>query len=151
MAKQRIKIVVAFGVVVGALVWLLASGFDQNMTYYTEISELKAMSGSALTQGLRVRGDLISGSLVTSTTSLEKKFKITDGQQVLEVHYDGLLPDTFREGAEVLVEGKYMPEGYFKAETVMAKCPSKYETTDDYGPGGETTAAPSESNQSGTY
>ncbi len=132
MDKNRLKIIAAFGTVVVVLVWLLTSGFNENMNYFTEINELKSKSASELQMGLRVRGLLVSGSLVVSDTSLEKTFRISDGTEELQVHYDGLLPDTFKEGAEVLVEGRYLPEGYFEAKTVMAKCPSKYEASDGY-------------------
>ena len=47
----------------------------------------------------------------------------------LPVSYVGTdpLPDTFKDGAQCLVEGKVQPDGRFVAETVQAKCASKYE------------------------
>jgi len=48
---------------------------------------------------------------------------------VLEASYTGLLPDTFKDEAEVVLKGKFGPTGQFHVEKdgVMAKCPSKYE------------------------
>jgi len=64
-------------------------------------------------------------------------FHVADqaGGQVLAVRYQGLdVPDLFKDGAEVVIEGHYA-SGTFLAERVMAKCPSKYETK----PPGEST------------
>ena len=49
----------------------------------------------------------------------------------LSVSYIGNdpLPDTFKDGAQALVEGRLMPEGGFVAEQVQAKCASKYEAS----------------------
>jgi len=48
------------------------------------------------------------------------------------------LPDTFKDGAQALVEGHLAPDGHFVAEQVQAKCASKYEATP-----GATSAPPS--------
>ncbi|MFQ5865296.1 MAG: cytochrome c maturation protein CcmE [bacterium] len=132
MSNRKVKIVVAFGVVIGILIWLLFSGFDETMQYYRTIEEVKSMGYDNSAKGLRVTGNLVDGSLVTNPDNLKVRFRIVENGHELEVHYDGILPDTFKEGSEVLVEGKYVPDGYFDANTVMAKCPSKYESADSY-------------------
>ena len=50
-----------------------------------------------------------------------------DTGKTLLVVYRGQVPDTFKAGAEVIVEGGMSPEGRFKAKTLMTKCPSKYQ------------------------
>ena len=57
-------------------------------------------------------------------------FRLEDkdnASQTIEVNYSGAVPDTFKAGAEVIVEGGMGPEGRFKAKTLMTKCPSKYQ------------------------
>jgi len=132
MINKKLKIALAFTIVTGILIWLLVSGFNENMQYYRTIEEVKSAGAPAYTQGLRVKGNLVSGSLVTNPNNLAVSFRIIESGHEMDVRYHGLLPDTFKEGSEVLVEGKYIPEGYFDAKTVMAKCPSKYESADDY-------------------
>ncbi len=132
MGSKKIKIAIAFTIVIGVLVWLLFSGFNDTMQYYRTIEEVKSMGNEVYTQGLRVKGKLVDGSLVTNPDNLKVSFRIIENGQEMEVHYEGILPDTFKEGAEVLVEGKYTPDGYFVANTVMAKCPSKYESAEGY-------------------
>jgi len=43
------------------------------------------------------------------------------------VHYQGVLPDMFAEGRDVIVEGRYDAGGALAAKTLMTSCPSKYE------------------------
>lgn len=130
---NRTKIALAFSAVSLVLIWLLVGGFDaEEMQYYISIKELQAHQTNYYNQGLRVKGKLVAGSHVPSTTSLERTFKISEEGYELNVHYNGLPPDTFKDGADVVVEGKYLPEGYFVAQTLMAKCPSKYESTEGY-------------------
>ena len=132
MAKKKIKIAFAFTIVSGLLIWLTLSGFEGNMQYYIGVKEVQAMGESAFGQGLRVKGFLVPGTLQTSQSSLEVNFVIEEEGNEMTVHFAKELPDTFKDGAEVLVEGKYHPEGYFDAQMLMAKCPSKYETGKEY-------------------
>ena len=133
MAAKKIKVAFAFTTIVGLLVWLTISGFNENMRYYVDIKDVIAMDEIALQSGLRVKGKLVPGSVEKKPNSLEVNFLIAQGEDQIKVRYAKELPDTFKDGSEVLVEGKYLPEGYFAAQTLMAKCPSKYETAADYG------------------
>ncbi len=57
-------------------------------------------------------------------------FVVTDGTASLPVNYHGIIPDTFVDGADVVVEGRLGEDGTFVAHTMLAKCPSKYEAAD---------------------
>lgn len=130
MAMKKVRIALAFTIIAGLLVWLTISASNENLQYYVDIKDLKAMGVAAHDTGIRVKGKL--EKLPPPTNSLDYKFIIAQDGHELEVHYNNELPDTFKLGSEVLVEGEYHPEGYFTATMLMAKCPSKYETTDEY-------------------
>lgn len=130
--STKLGVIFSFTIVSVLLMWLTLDGFNDNMQYYMSIHDLNAMGQRANGKGLRVKGDLVSGSLVQSEKSLEVSFRITENGEELEVRYDKELPDTFKDGSQVLVEGKMHPEGYFKARVLMAKCASKYESHDNY-------------------
>lgn len=132
MAIRKLRIGLSFGIVSVLLVWLTLSGFNENMQYYASVSEVKAMGKEVLNKGLRVKGYVVPGSIVRHPNSLEMTFVIEEDGERMEVHYARELPDTFKDGSEVLVEGTYAPAGYFEAETIMAKCPSKYESNHEY-------------------
>ena len=51
-----------------------------------------------------------------------------EADKTLRVQFKGALPDTFKEDVEVIVEGRFTPDGQvFVAKTLVTKCPSKYE------------------------
>lgn len=132
MPSQKIKIALSFTIVAVLLIWVVVTGFNEKMQYYASIEQVKSMGEEAYSKGLRVKGRLVPGSVVKANNSLDVDFIMEENGHEMKVHYDKELPDTFVDGAEVLVEGKFTPQGYFDATMLMAKCPSKYETTDEY-------------------
>ena len=60
---------------------------------------------------------------------------------MLAVNYHGIIPDTFVDGADVVVEGALSTDGTFDAHTLLAKCPSKYESADEYPDAGATAGS----------
>jgi cytochrome c-type biogenesis protein CcmE len=107
---------------VGYLVFTAARG---SAAYYVTISELLETGSSA--RRVRVTGNVIGESIVWEARDQRLQFEITDQHGTLPVSYHGSRPDMFRDGAEVVVEGKLGPDGAFEASTMLLKCPSKYE------------------------
>jgi cytochrome c-type biogenesis protein CcmE len=107
--------------VVGYLIYSAARG---SAAYYMTIGEL-AEAGSS-PRNVRVTGNIVGESIVWEAREQRLQFEITDGSDLLSVSYHGARPDMFRDGAEVVVEGKLAPDGAFEAQTMLLKCPSKY-------------------------
>lgn len=122
-------------VIAGTLVWLAVGGVRQSGTYYKTVGELREMGNGALGKRLRVGGDVVDGSIVR--TGREVTFSLNQDKLRLKVIYDGTdpLPDTFRAGAQALVDGKMDRDGVFRASKIQAKCASKYEAKPGQGPG----------------
>lgn len=122
-------------VIVGTLVWLAAGGISESKTYYKTIGELNQMGGGALGKRLRVGGDVEAGSIVRS--GREVTFMLQQEKLRLKVVYDGNepLPDTFRDRAQALADGKMGSDGVFRASKIQAKCASKYEAKPGQKPG----------------
>jgi len=114
-------------VIVGTLVWLAAGGISESKTYYKTIQELRQMGNTARDKRLRVAGDVEAGSIVR--LGREVAFTLQQDKLRLKVVYDGTepLPDTFRDGAQALADGKMGGDGVFRASKIQAKCASKYE------------------------
>ena len=119
-----------------ALSYLVYAGTRDNLVYYYEVGEVQAAAAS--TDGrIRVSGDVVEGSIVKDEKAREIRFAIraakANGEPVdasaqsIPVVYAGTVPDIFREGIQVVVEGKMGSDGTFEAETLLAKCPSKYQ------------------------
>ncbi len=96
------------------------------LVYYYTVSEFERM-GPQRDSSFRVNGKVATGSIVRQPTGLDVSFAMTDGQATLPVRYHGIIPDTFVDGADVVVEGGLRQDGTFEASNLLAKCPSKYE------------------------
>ena len=125
------RLAVAAALVAGAVAWLVFAATRENLTYYYEIDELKA--ATAKTDGkLRLSGDVVAGSIVREDASRGIRFAIRGtgtpaGSPEIPVVYQGTVPDIFRPDIQVVVEGRMDESGTFQAETLLAKCPSKYQ------------------------
>jgi cytochrome c-type biogenesis protein CcmE len=97
--------------------------------YYLTVSEFLAR-GDQETRGYRVNGKVLSGTIERLPTGQDVHFRMHDGAQSLDVTFHGIIPDTFVDDAEVVVEGRRQSDGVFVAHTLLAKCPSKYESAD---------------------
>ena len=125
--KTYTKFAVLIVAVIGTLVWLAMGGINESKTYYKEIAELETMGTKAMDRRLKVGGDVEPGSIVRE--GREVRFILTQQDRKLRVIYTGTdpLPDTFRDRAQALADGKMGPDGVFRAEKIQAKCASKYE------------------------
>ena len=115
-------------IVIGTLVWMATAGMNETKTYYKTISELAQMKDTAYGKRLRVGGDVAAGSI--QRVGSEVRFTLMqDGNTNLKVAYTGSdpLPDTFKDGAQALADGKLDKDGVFRASKIQAKCASKYE------------------------
>ncbi len=129
---KGVQIALATLAAFGALVWLIASGTagEGTFRYYQSVSDyLVRPSSDGAAKHLRVHGFVVAGSIAKDLTAGHVDFAISDDEpgRVLRVRLLGIdVPDLFRDGAEVVVEGRFEDQT-FLAERVMAKCPSKYE------------------------
>jgi cytochrome c-type biogenesis protein CcmE len=126
--KKYGKFAALIVVVIGTLIWLATAGMSENKTYYKTITELSQMGDRAYDQRIRVGGDVAAGSI--QRVGSEVQFTLTqDNNSKLKVAYTGTdpLPDTFKDGAQALADGKLGKDGVFRAQKIQAKCASKYE------------------------
>lgn len=123
------KFAVLVVAIVGTLLWLAAGGISESKTYYKTIGEISQMGPQAYGQRVRVTGDVVPGSI--RRNGKEVTFSIVEkGKDLkLNVVYTGSepLPDTFRDDAQAMADGKLEASGVFHASSIAAKCPSKYE------------------------
>ena len=113
-----------FAGAVGGLCW---AGFSEGGAYFLNVGEAKAEDWAKLGKA-RLFGLVSAENMVKEAASLS--FHLLDkdeaGQSIL-VQYRGILPDNFKAGAEVIVEGSMNALGQFVAKSLMTKCPSKYQ------------------------
>ena len=126
--KRRLPISFVLGglAILGAVIYLVIANTQANAVYYMTVSELKSCAICA-TQSVRVAG-VVENSVVNDDAHQQMRFTIADGSQTLQVVYSGIVPDIFRPGITVVVEGLYTGHGPFQAQTLLAKCPSKFQS-----------------------
>ena len=86
------------------------------------------VSGKApIGQRLRAGGMVMEGSVVRGAQDLGVTFVLTDHQGAdFSVRYTGILPDLFREGQGIVVEGSLDAAGVFQASRVLTKHDENY-------------------------
>lgn len=124
--KIYLKFGVLMALIAGSLVWLAVGGVKDTKTYYKTIPELERMGKIAQGERLRVAGDVAPGSIAKTASGVS--FVLHQGADTLNVVYSGTdpLPDTFRDKAQALADGRLGPDGVFRASKIQAKCASKY-------------------------
>jgi cytochrome c-type biogenesis protein CcmE len=134
--KQR-KFLIGGSIVASLVVYLMITGMRDSMMYYHTPSELIAKVGadpSYRELGLKVGGRVAPGTVAFDQRSLDLRFDvfdIADGTTSFPVHFQGPLPDTFEEGRDVVIEGRFSADGVFEATTVLTKCGSRYEAAEE--------------------
>jgi cytochrome c-type biogenesis protein CcmE len=125
---MRVKITVALIIVAGAVaLFLLSSAGTAKPVYYYSPSQF--LADPVVQSGrLRLKGVIEPGSVRMSEDRLNLWFAVTDGEKKVPVHYRGAIPDAFKEGLEVVVDGRMGSSGTFEGRELIVKCPSKYES-----------------------
>jgi cytochrome c-type biogenesis protein CcmE len=114
--------------VVAAVGYLVLTGVKQTGMQYMTVTELARLDRAPKSDGFRLDGTVAPGSVVYDQRAPKLEFKMTDGKEKIAVVYDGLKPDAFADGREVVVEGSYHHDDRaLHASKLVTKCPSKYE------------------------
>jgi len=109
-----------------AIGYLGYMGFTSSATYYYTVSELIVQGSSIYGENVQVNGQVAPGSVEQEPGGLILRFSLVDGEETLPVVYQGVVPDAFKVGNEVVAEGYLDTAGIFQANTILTKCPSKY-------------------------
>ncbi len=127
MSRKKLKFVAGSAVILGAVMALAITSFDETKAYYQTVPELKAMGARAEGRRVRVAGNVVPGTIVRREEGVVT-FDIDYEGEGLAVRYVGKapLPDTLVDRAQAVAEGTLQPDGSFEATLVQAKCASKY-------------------------
>ncbi len=103
---------------------------SSGLVYYVTVPEFLSRGGGPTASNVRVNGKVVAGSIERLPTGQDVSFTMSGDGAELRVAYHGIIPDTFVDGADVVVEGALRDDGVFEASTLLAKCPSKYEAAE---------------------
>ncbi len=123
----KTALIVSLLVVVGALGFLIYTGLTGNMVYYYHVDEFLPKATALNGEVIKINGKVKAGSILKQ--NMDYRFVIHGAPvNTVNVDYHGVVPDTFKDGSDVVVEGIYHPDTKrFHATTLLAKCPTKYE------------------------
>ena len=99
--------------------------FQENLLYFYTPSQVVA-GDAPTTRTFRIGGIVVENSVERNPESLVVSFVLTDTLHEIEVSYDDILPDLFKEGQGIVANGKLLSDGSFKASEVLAKHDENY-------------------------
>jgi cytochrome c-type biogenesis protein CcmE len=128
MKRKQLKFVVGSAVIILTLAYLAYSGYQDSKSYFQTVPEVFAMKEAAYGVTMQVSGDVVAGTKERNKDG-QVEFVIGQEPQTLRVRYVGKapLPDTLIDRATAVAGGKLGRDGVFVADSITAKCASKYE------------------------
>ena len=133
---HRTRFIILGAVLVLAVGYMVFAAFPGNVLYFLTVSELLRADEYQDGQRVRVAGALVGGSFHRQERSIHSSFQLTDKEggatERLTASYVGVMPDLFfNPHSEIILEGRYGPDHVFEAESILVKCPSKYQALEE--------------------
>jgi len=120
---SRVPLVLLGVAVFAALFAVGYTMFTRSVVYYHTPTEVLEMTG----EHVRVSGEVVDGTIAIDAAAGTVAFELSDGTSTVPVLYEGPAPDTLKDEGEAVVEGSLGSDRVFHADTLFAKCPSKFE------------------------
>ncbi|MGQ0600157.1 MAG: cytochrome c maturation protein CcmE [Anaerolineales bacterium] len=149
---NRMKFLIGGGVIIAAIVFLIATTMTSTLQYFLTIEELQAQGAGVVGKNLRVSGAVLGDTITYDPQTLEITFEMANVPgdlaevekagglaEVLHqavqntsaarvtVKYIGPKPDLLRHEAQAIVTGKLGEDGVFYADELQLKCPTRYD------------------------
>jgi cytochrome c-type biogenesis protein CcmE len=124
MKTRHKRLAIAAGVVlvIAAAAALILNAFQSNLVFFFSPSQIVSKE-APVGRTFRLGGMVVEGSV--KRTGVAVDFQVTDTAQTVPVHFEGILPDLFKEGKGVVAQGK-LQDGVFLAKEVLAKHDENY-------------------------
>ena len=127
MASKRVRALVSVVIVGGALSLLLFTTMSEGASLYKHVDEVMASPQQYYGRNMNLHG-FVEGAVFKRPNTLDYRFSVKSGDKIVLATYTGVVPDTLKEGTEVVLKGQ-LHDGGFQVEPngIMAKCPSRYD------------------------
>ena len=120
---RRLRYLVAGGICLAAVAYLLFVGLSRNIVYFRTVSEAVSQRAHEGDARLRMAGAVVPGSVERRDEGVA--FKVTEGGVVASVFHRGDPPELFKDGAPVVCEGRWQGTT-FESDRIMIKHGSDY-------------------------
>jgi cytochrome c-type biogenesis protein CcmE len=124
MKTRHKRLAIAAGVVlvIAAAATLILQAFQSNLVFFFSPTQISTQE-APVNRTFRLGGLVVAGSVKRSGVAVD--FQVTDTAKTVPVHFEGILPDLFKEGKGVVAQGK-LQDGVFVAKEVLAKHDENY-------------------------
>ena len=135
--SNRTRLVILLLVIGLALGYMVYAAFPGNALFFMTVSEFMSKDEAQDGRIVRGAGKLVDGSFLREGNSTLTRFQLIDKDDIspsvhLSATYDGVLPDLFfNPHSEIILQGSYNPDLVFHADTILVKCPSKYQSLEE--------------------
>jgi cytochrome c-type biogenesis protein CcmE len=127
--RINLKFVIGGLVLIAIVIALMVQATVSTGAYYMTVDEIRNAGPTLVGQRVRVNGAVVPDSEDWNAQEITLRFAISDEKSnaQLPIVFFGPRPDNFQRAASAIVEGELLADGTFKAETLLLKCPSRYE------------------------
>jgi cytochrome c-type biogenesis protein CcmE len=127
--SARWRLVVCIAIVVAALGWIAARGLTGSFVYYLTPTDIRVHHQAQVDQRVRLGGYVVPGTVHRQAGTLS--FVVTDGDTRMAVRSTGPVPQMFRAGQGVVLEGALAKDGRFHSDTLLVKHDGTYRAPTD--------------------
>lgn len=125
MRQRKLALLLFILSLLGTAIGLVMFALRQNISLFYNPTQV-AQHEAPINERIRVGGMVVKGSVKRSARDLTVSFELTDFTNTITVHYNGILPDLFREGQGIVTKGSLNSAGEFVAVEVLAKHDANY-------------------------
>jgi cytochrome c-type biogenesis protein CcmE len=129
MSSKLVRALLTLVVVGGSLTYLFYTTLSSDAEFYKHVDEVMAQPDDWYGKRMKLHGFVVDNSIQIREQTLDYRFDLQSNGTVVKAAYHGVVPDTFKSGAEVVLSGMLDRDG-FHADDMTAKCPSKYDPKD---------------------
>lgn len=122
--SARWKLVACLVVVLGALAWIAVQGLGGSFVYYLTPTDIAVDHQASVGQRVRLGGYVVDDTVRRAGDTLT--FQVSDGAKTMAVVSTGPVPQMFRDGQGVVLEGALGADGRFHSDTVLIKHNGEY-------------------------
>ena len=131
-ANKQIKFVIGGVLILAAIVYLVVTSIQSTGAYYMTVEEVNSKAQDLTGKKIRISGSVSQESAKWDAANLLLTFALTDKTgELVTVSFHGSRPSNFTRATEAIVEGQLQPNGVFRADNLLLKCPSRYEEAPD--------------------
>jgi cytochrome c-type biogenesis protein CcmE len=116
--------IICLAVVVAALGWITVRGLSGSLVYYLTPSDVLTRHQAGIGQVVRLGGYVVPGTVGHAGATL--RFTITDGTRTMPIVSTGAVPELFKAGQGVVLEGVMAADGSFHSDTLLIKHNGEY-------------------------